>query len=93
MFNKNMHHFIRTRWLVAAAAIALSGCVAEHSAVEADFGQSVRHMIAVQTAPENATTPSLDGAKSQRVLHEYREAVAKPEEVGKDIVIRVGGGN
>ena len=76
--------------VAACAAIGLAGCAAEPSAVEADFGASVRAMIAAQTVRDGTPTPTLDGKKSQKILEAYRDNVSSPQEVGQDLIIRVG---
>lgn len=81
----------------AAALLLLSGCAA--SALEQQYGESVRQMINAQVYdPATLTNPSakaVDGADPDMVnaaIEVFRETVSKPEEVGQDIVIQVGGG-
>lgn len=67
--------------------IILSGCATnEQSATQKEFGSSVRHMISSQTYEPGDEVPSLDGDKSRRVNHAYREDIAKPKEVEQQII-------
>lgn len=89
--NRIANSALRGALLGVGAAALLTGCVAEPSAVEADFGSSVRAMIEAQTVRSDTPTPTLEGKKSQKVLRVYRENVSAPEEVSQDVIIRVGG--
>ncbi|MFT5393117.1 MAG: hypothetical protein ACI8PT_003315 [Gammaproteobacteria bacterium] len=78
-------------FVAACAAMGLAGCApAGPSAVEADFGASVRAMIAAQTVRDGTPTPTLDGKKSQKILEVYRDHASRPEAVSQDMVIGVG---
>ena len=76
----------------------LAGCsMHEPTRVDENFGNSVRHMVQVQTYnPEAARQPStepptqLDGEKGGAVLDSYRSDVGRPSEVQKPMVINVG---
>jgi len=80
----------------AAIAIGLAGGCASHSALENDFGKSVRHMTRSQTlnpapvSPAESSTVDGDGDRLMNVLDAYREDVSKPEDVSQDIVVNVG---
>lgn len=83
------------RWFPVSALLCgtlLVSCATdEEMAQNADFGNSVRHMIALQTTNAAVAGTGLDGVKSEAVLHAYREDVAKPKEVEKDLIrIRLG---
>lgn len=70
--------------LVAGAA----GCVVYPE--KQDFGESVRHVQAIQVArPIMATAPQ-DGERAKAVLEAYRRDISEPQEVQNDIVINVG---
>lgn len=73
---------------------ALAGC-ASPSAVEQNFGASVREMQTNQRylPPDAVIRPQghrpLDPGKAGAILETYRGDVAKPEEVADDIRIRM----
>lgn len=80
--------------LVAVGALTM-GCAS--TAVEDQFGDSVRHTMAAQIvnkdAAENPPAGALDGIDGNRVqsiLRVYREDVSKPEKVSDDIVVNIG---
>lgn len=80
-----------------ALVAATSACSTGPSNVERDYGNSVRQMVAGQTLdpaasrnPDPNAIDSGDGDRLNNVLEAYRGDVAKPEEVGEDIVINVG---
>jgi type IV pilus biogenesis protein CpaD/CtpE len=80
----------------AASLALLTGCAHGPEAVEADYGNSVRHMMQAQTANPTAPadTSAIEGSDGQRlntVMETYRKDVSKPEDVKKDIIINVGG--
>jgi type IV pilus biogenesis protein CpaD/CtpE len=78
--------------------VVVAGCsMHEPTRVDENFGNSVRHMVQMQTYnPEAARRPSteppteLDGEKAGAVLDSYRTAVGKPSEIQKPITINVG---
>lgn len=82
--------------LVGAALLVLAGC-AEPTALEKDFGNSVRAMVAAQkytppTAVQPAPVPTgIDGKKAEQVLRVYREDISQPQEIKNEIQINVGG--
>ena len=55
--------------LIATGLIA--GC-AEPTVLDPPFGESVRHMIAIQTTDPSLDAPGLDGYKAIRGLEIYR---------------------
>lgn len=86
--------------ILAALGIAalLAGCANTPTAVESNFGASVRNMIEAQTydpstlsAPSTDVIESGDGQRLEAVLDAYRTDVAKPESIGQDIVINPDG--
>ena len=81
-----MKHNKLTLWLLPLVALGLSGCATEQSLTQEKFGDSVRHMISEQAYEPGDETPGLDGDKSRRVIHTYREDVAKPKSVEKKII-------
>lgn len=81
---------------VALLLVVTSGCT-NQSVVERDFGNSVRHVVRSQTldpiatvAPDPDPVEYGDGQRLEAVLDSYREDVAKPKDIGQDIVIQVG---
>jgi len=89
---------MRTRNIIILGftGAALVGCTT--SLVERDYGKSNRALVAAQTAnPTTLTTPStapvtgVDQQYSKAVLKALREGVSKPEEVSRDIVIKLPG--
>ncbi len=93
---------MKTRTTIACAVAACAGAacstVPAPATVEADFGNSVRSVIAAQTAvPETLTNPStatvtgMDSDYGNNVVESLRKDVAKPEEVKRPIVMQVGG--
>ena len=86
--------------IVAIIAIAapLAGCEAT-SAVEANYGASVRqvfpaqvHNPAAQATPSTAIPPSPDGEMINAAISAARKDVASRGEVKEPIVISLGGG-
>ena len=81
---------------IALLLVVTSGC-ANESAVERDFGNSARHVFRAQTldpiaavAPDPEPVDYGDGQRLEAVIDAYREDVAKPKDIGQDIVIKVG---
>ena len=72
--------------LLIPVVMAFSGCQTAPSKVDDNFGSSVRHVVAIQTARPGQETPSLDGEKADAVLQTYRKDVAKPEKVERDLI-------
>ena len=59
----------------------LTGCASNDELVESNYGESVRNMIAAQTAHPNRGVTGLDGQKAALTLQRYRTDVARPQEV------------
>jgi hypothetical protein len=71
-------------------SLAAGGCATDEEYWEtADFGDSVRHTIALQTEAPGAPGVGLDARKAQAALDAYREDVAQPKEAEEEIVFRV----
>jgi hypothetical protein len=72
----------RTYGLVGLAySLLLLGCATEPDITQdPDFGQSVRNMIALQTADPWSGGTGLDGEKATATLRAYREQVATPQQ-------------
>lgn len=64
---------------IVVIAAATTGCAKEPDNIR--FGESVRHMITVQTTDPNATATGLDGYKSEAAIRAYRGATANPQAV------------
>ena len=79
------------RWCSVLAVLVVAGCATndDYSGAD-DFGDSVRHTIALQTETAGSAGTGLDAAKAQRVMAAYRQDVAKPQRAERDIVISVG---
>ena len=73
-------------FLLPAMLALLAGCESTPTATEQDFGSSVRNMIEMQTAQPGEEGQGLDGQKAEAVLGIYREDVAKPKNVERDII-------
>jgi hypothetical protein len=88
---------LRTIATTAGLLIVLAGC-SSTTRVEDEYGESVRQMINAQVYdPTTLTNPSakpVEGADPDMVnkaIETLREHVGAPEEVGEDLVVRVGG--
>lgn len=75
-------------------AVTLMTACTSPSAVESDFGNSVRHMRQAQTlnpgTPSRETLETTDGDRLSAVLDVYRGDVARPESIRESIVIDAG---
>jgi hypothetical protein len=87
--------FVATTLVIAAS---LAGCEST-SAVEADYGASVRqifpaqaHDPAAQASPSTALPPSPDGEMINAAVSAARKDVGARGEVDEPIVISLGGG-
>ena len=76
---------LNLQFLTLLAAV-LSGCASEPSATQKEFGSSVKHMISAQTHEPGDEATGLEGEKSRRVMQGYREDIAKPKAVEKQII-------
>lgn len=74
------------------AAAVVQGCTTEPVKTEADFGNSVRQMIAVQRVEggPSARPGSLDGRQAEKVLQAWRGEVAKPQDLKTDVNMPLG---
>lgn len=87
-----------TRFTGLISCALLAACsMHEPTRVDENFGNSVRHMVEVQTYnPEAARKPStepptaMDGEKGGAVLDSYRSAVGRPSEIHKPMVMDIG---
>ncbi|MEA3640842.1 MAG: hypothetical protein VBE63_12980 [Lamprobacter sp.] len=59
----------------------LAGC-AEPTVLDPPFGDSVRHMIALQTTDPTRDAPGLDGEKARRAFETYRQQTGTLEDLG-----------
>ncbi len=71
--------------LLSAAAL-LAGCETAPTALESNFGSSVRAMIEHQTAEPGYAGQGLDGRKSEEAWKRYREDVAQPKDAEQEII-------
>ena len=67
-------------------AFLLASCASDPTADNIRFGESVRHMITLQTTDPQGEAPGLDGEKAENVLRAYRGDVAKPETVERQVI-------
>jgi hypothetical protein len=87
-FNTDRHYSLFVPLLIATL---LAGCETTPTALEQNFGSSVRKMLEQQTAPPGYKGFGMDGEKSQVLLKSYRQDVAKPQNVEKSILqIKLG---
>ena len=84
--------------IILAVAAAITGCGTSKTQLEADYGKAVHAMINAQVAdPNTLTNPStapVTGADPDMVnaaVNALRGEVSKPEDVKRDIVLKVGG--
>ena len=82
--------------VTGAVAVGFTGC-ASKTPTEASYGQAVREMISAQVAdPTTLTNPStapVTGADPDMVnnaINAMRSEVAKPADVKRDIVVKLG---
>ena len=68
--------------LVLLIAVGLLAGCAEPTVLDPPFGESVRHMIALQTADPSRDAPGLDGGKAQRAFEVYREHTGPLDDLG-----------
>ena len=78
------------RYVVACAILTLVGCETPPTALEEDFGSSVRNTIALQTAQPGQETPALHGVKADAAFRAYETSVTEPEANRQIINIDVG---
>jgi hypothetical protein len=79
--------------LGVCGAALLAGCSA-YPGTEADFGNSVRHMVASQTVNPGPVDPSPvetgDGDRLNSVLEAYRSDVSRAETLPPPVVVGFG---
>ncbi len=78
--------------LALIAGLMLAGCATEPDITQdPDFGQSVRHTIALQTANPGASAPGMDAEKAATVLRTYRQQVGDHKTIEQDMIdMRLG---
>ena len=69
-----------------APLFLLAACVTDPTADNIRFGESVRHMITLQTADPQSGAAGLDGEKAEEVIRAYRADVAKPEATERRVI-------
>lgn len=68
---------------LGSSCIGLAGCATDDDYWEtADFGDSVRHTITLQTASPDSAGTGLEGQKALAVLKAYRQEVSVTKDVG-----------
>lgn len=60
----------------------LAGC-AEPTVLDPPFGESVRHMIALQTTDPARDAPGLDGEKARAAFETYRQQTGPLDDLGE----------
>ena len=76
--------------LALLLTLTLGACAMEEIPESSpDFGDSVRHTIALQTGGYSRPT-GMDAIKAERSLREYQQDVAKPKKVEQELILRVG---
>jgi hypothetical protein len=70
-------------WPIAMALglLMVTGCASDDEFADPGYGNSVRHMIATQTATPGSSAYGLDGIKAGLTLDKYRKDVANPKDV------------
>jgi hypothetical protein len=83
-FQHNIHNL--TVALILASSSLFSGCESTPTALERNFGSSVRNMIELQTAQPGYQGDGMSGQKSEAVWRAYRGEVADPKKVEQSII-------
>jgi hypothetical protein len=83
-FKYNRHNL--TVSLILAASSLLGGCESAPTALERNFGSSVRSMIELQTAQPGYRGDGMSGQKSEAVWRAYSGEVADPKKVEQSIL-------
>ncbi|HEX9877800.1 MAG TPA: hypothetical protein VGC50_14200 [Gammaproteobacteria bacterium] len=85
----------KLRALSALPVIAALAACAAYPRTEADFGNSVRHMVRSQTVVtgpvDTAPVESGDGERLNGVLEAYRTDVSRTEEAPPPVAVQFGG--
>lgn len=71
--------------------LVLSGCTSNEIA-DHTFGDSVRHMIAIQTARPRSQEIGMDGTKAALALQKYQKDVGDPKLIDKEEIASVSVG-
>ena len=66
---------------IAVCLLIVTGCARDDEVRDQGFGDSVRHMIATQTANPGSSAYGFDGIKAGLTLDKYRKDVANPKDV------------
>ena len=72
--------------LTMMTVLLLFGCASNDQAAVSNHGESVRHMIALQTSNPSGGAMGLDGQKAELTLQKYRTDVAIPRDVDKKVL-------
>ena len=64
-------------------ALLVFGCASNNEVAVSNYGESVRHMIALQTSNPSGGAMGMDGQKAALTLQKYRTDVAIPKDVDK----------
>jgi hypothetical protein len=75
-----------TSVLILGASALLGGCESAPTALERNFGASVRNMIDMQTAQPGYNGYGLSGQKGEAVWRNYRDEAADPKKVEQSII-------
>jgi hypothetical protein len=74
------------RVALLASFTLLAGCESTPTALERNFGSSVRNMLELQRAHPGYKGSGMDGQKSEVVLETYRQDVAEPKKVEENLI-------
>jgi hypothetical protein len=90
MDSRHSQHYVLGLMYGSALTLALSGCAMEEIPESSpDFGDSVRHTIALQTGGYGRPT-GMDATKAERSLRVYQQDVGQPKKVEQELILRVG---
>ena len=78
-------HSLRV-FIPALAAVLLTACALTPGGERPPFGESVRHMIQVQTYGPGDDVPPLRGDKAAAAMEVYRHDVGAPERFGRGLL-------
>ena len=77
------------RLALAAFTALAAGCASDDEPQVTNFGNSVRHMLTLQTASPGTTSSGLDGVKAVAVLDAYRKDQGDRKRIEQQQSIRV----
>lgn len=83
-FKHNIYNL--TFVLMLAASALLGGCESTPTALERNFGASVRNMIEMQTAGPDYQGAGMVGQKGEAVWRNYRDEAADPKKVEQSVI-------